>query len=285
MGQRARPVADGGHEGGGAQGDGAGKVQVVLGHADVEGRRRPGCRRVFCASWAMISGHSQSVPSRPVGPCCSLEPIGMTTVVRAGEKGLDLGPGGQVQQACAMCAFWPTGRPPAFRRMARLRNAGRACAASSGRESKEGSECHRRRELTMSSQVFPVPAAWARAGTSWTAPATRRRFGRVEADPHGYWARVAGPPGLDLAVQPGQGRLLPPRGLPYPLVRRRRAETPEVNCLDRHLATRADDVAIIWEGDDPADSRRITYRRGPCRSLPHGQCAQGARRGKGRPGQ
>ncbi|MBV9511121.1 MAG: acetyl-coenzyme A synthetase, partial [Caulobacteraceae bacterium] len=31
------------------------------------------------------------------------------------------------------------------------------------------------------------------------------------------------------------------------------------NCLDRHLPHKADDVAIIWEGDDPADSRRITY--------------------------
>src|ERR1700733_12345733 len=33
------------------------------------------------ASCAMISGHSQSVPSSPVGPCCSLEPIGMTIVL------------------------------------------------------------------------------------------------------------------------------------------------------------------------------------------------------------
>ncbi|MEK9855739.1 MAG: acetate--CoA ligase [Rhodobiaceae bacterium] len=31
------------------------------------------------------------------------------------------------------------------------------------------------------------------------------------------------------------------------------------NCLDRHLARRADQTAIIWEGDDPADSRHITY--------------------------
>ena len=31
------------------------------------------------------------------------------------------------------------------------------------------------------------------------------------------------------------------------------------NCLDRHLATRGDQTAIIWEGDDPADSRHITY--------------------------
>jgi acetyl-CoA synthetase len=33
------------------------------------------------------------------------------------------------------------------------------------------------------------------------------------------------------------------------------------NCIDRHLADRADDVAIIWEPDDPAEApRRITFR-------------------------
>ncbi len=32
------------------------------------------------------------------------------------------------------------------------------------------------------------------------------------------------------------------------------------NCLDRHLAKRADQTAIIWEGDDPSDSKQITYR-------------------------
>ncbi|MEP6343525.1 MAG: acetate--CoA ligase [Maricaulaceae bacterium] len=32
------------------------------------------------------------------------------------------------------------------------------------------------------------------------------------------------------------------------------------NCLDRHLATRADKPAIIWEGDDPSDSLTLTYR-------------------------
>ena len=33
-----------------------------------------------------------------------------------------------------------------------------------------------------------------------------------------------------------------------------------VNCLDRHLATRGDQVALIWEGDDPAHDKKITYR-------------------------
>jgi acetyl-CoA synthetase len=31
------------------------------------------------------------------------------------------------------------------------------------------------------------------------------------------------------------------------------------NCIDRHLPERADDVAIIWEGDDPSVDARITY--------------------------
>ena len=32
-----------------------------------------------------------------------------------------------------------------------------------------------------------------------------------------------------------------------------------MNCIDRHLAKRADQVAIIWEGDDPNETKKITY--------------------------
>ena len=32
------------------------------------------------------------------------------------------------------------------------------------------------------------------------------------------------------------------------------------NCVDRHLERRGDQVAILWEGDDPTEDRRITYR-------------------------
>lgn len=32
------------------------------------------------------------------------------------------------------------------------------------------------------------------------------------------------------------------------------------NCLDRHLAEKGDQVAIIWEGDDPSSSKNVTYR-------------------------
>jgi acetyl-CoA synthetase len=32
------------------------------------------------------------------------------------------------------------------------------------------------------------------------------------------------------------------------------------NCLDRHLERRADQVALLWEGNDPAESRQVTYK-------------------------
>lgn len=33
------------------------------------------------------------------------------------------------------------------------------------------------------------------------------------------------------------------------------------NCLDRHLAERGDQTAIIWEGDDPNQSKTVTYKQ------------------------
>ncbi len=33
------------------------------------------------------------------------------------------------------------------------------------------------------------------------------------------------------------------------------------NCIDRHLDKRGDQIAIIWEGDDPADDKSITYKQ------------------------
>jgi acetyl-CoA synthetase len=34
-----------------------------------------------------------------------------------------------------------------------------------------------------------------------------------------------------------------------------------VSCLDRHLASKGDDIAIIWEGDDPNSDAKVTYRQ------------------------
>jgi acetyl-CoA synthetase len=32
------------------------------------------------------------------------------------------------------------------------------------------------------------------------------------------------------------------------------------NCIDRHIEKNGDKVAILWEGDDPKDTKRITYK-------------------------
>ena len=32
------------------------------------------------------------------------------------------------------------------------------------------------------------------------------------------------------------------------------------NCIDRHAKTKPDDIAIIWEGDDPENTIKITYK-------------------------
>jgi acetyl-CoA synthetase len=53
------------------------------------------------------------------------------------------------------------------------------------------------------------------------------------------------------------------------------------NCIDRHLPQRADQTAIIWEGDDPADSRHITYQQlheAVCR-LANGLKSRGVKKG------
>ena len=32
------------------------------------------------------------------------------------------------------------------------------------------------------------------------------------------------------------------------------------NCIDRHLEAHGDQIAIIWEGDEPEDDAKITYK-------------------------
>lgn len=54
-----------------------------------------------------------------------------------------------------------------------------------------------------------------------------------------------------------------------------------VNCIDRHLPARANQVAIIWEGDDPAEDQLITYaelHRNVCR-LANALRARGVKKG------
>ncbi len=107
------------------------------------------------------------------------------------------------------------------------------------------------------SETIPVkPKIAGRAHL--TAEGYRAHYARAAADPDGYWAEEARriawiePPSKiknarfdgDVAIRWFEDGVL----------------NASACCLDAHLATRGDQTAIIWEGDDPAQSRRVTYR-------------------------
>ncbi len=115
------------------------------------------------------------------------------------------------------------------------------------------------------SEVYPVPAGWAESSHCDRAR-YQAMYARSVQDPDGFWAEQA--KRLDWMKQPTRIRNVDFTGN----VRIRWYEDGELNvsynCIDRHLPERANQVAIIWEGDDPKVDRKITYRelhRNVCR--------------------
>ena len=106
-------------------------------------------------------------------------------------------------------------------------------------------------------QLFPVPEAWARK-TRMDAAGYAAACARVDADPEGFWREVG--ERLDWVT-------------PFTKVKDVSWNREDfhiqwyadgvlnvsVNCIDRHLPARENEVALIWEGDDPGDSKTITY--------------------------
>ncbi len=109
----------------------------------------------------------------------------------------------------------------------------------------------------MSEQVYPVPADWASKAHCDNAKYLEM-YQRSVDDPDGFWAEQAESLDWierwhtvkdsafdgDVHIRWFEGAKL----------------NVSANCLDRHLAKRGDQTAIIWEGDDPTDSLHITYR-------------------------
>jgi acetyl-CoA synthetase len=108
------------------------------------------------------------------------------------------------------------------------------------------------------SEFHPVPPAFA-ASADITRDDYERRYAESIKDPEGFWADVAKrldwikPPTRikdvdfsrdDLHIRWYEDGVL----------------NVAANCLDRHLATRGDKTAIIFEGDEPDQDRHITYR-------------------------
>ncbi|MDE2561519.1 MAG: acetate--CoA ligase [Sphingomonadales bacterium] len=111
----------------------------------------------------------------------------------------------------------------------------------------------------MSEAIYPVPAQWAENALI-DNEGYLREYRRSVDDPDGFWAEHA--KRIDWIR-------------PFTRVKNTSFDEADfgikwfedgtlnlsANCLDRHLATRGDDVAILWEPDSPEDdARRITYR-------------------------
>ena len=106
-------------------------------------------------------------------------------------------------------------------------------------------------------QVFPVPVDWAERA-HMDAAGYDAAWARVQADPEGFWAEVAGR--LDWIKAPTKIKDVSFNKDDFHI---RWFEdgvlNVSANCLDRHLPARANDICFIWEGDDPSQSRSITY--------------------------
>ncbi|HEV2110782.1 MAG TPA: acetate--CoA ligase [Gammaproteobacteria bacterium] len=106
-------------------------------------------------------------------------------------------------------------------------------------------------------KVYPVPAKPTRK------PLLDRRqyqalYTRSVQDPEGFWAEQAR---TFLSWDRPWTRVL---DWDYPKGHIRWFEGGKLNvsanCLDRHLETHGDRTAIIWEGDDPGEDRKLSYR-------------------------
>jgi acetyl-CoA synthetase len=108
-------------------------------------------------------------------------------------------------------------------------------------------------------QVFPVNDAWADRALI-NAAGYQDMYAKSIADPVGFWAEQG--KRIDW-MQPFSKVKDTSYDLDNLHVKWFEDGTLNacVNCIDRHLETRADQVAIIWEGDEPTDDKTVTYQQ------------------------
>ncbi|HEX3429436.1 MAG TPA: acetate--CoA ligase [Rhizomicrobium sp.] len=110
----------------------------------------------------------------------------------------------------------------------------------------------------MSDEIFPVTGEW-KSRAYVTKAQYDEMYRRSLADPAGFWRDEAR--SIDWIKQFTKVRDVSydPKDLH---IRWFDDGTLNVcaNCIDRHLPRRANQTAILWEGDDPKDSRALTYR-------------------------
>jgi acetyl-CoA synthetase len=113
-------------------------------------------------------------------------------------------------------------------------------------------------EEEMPDKVYEVPADWAKRAFI-DGKKYRAMYSRSLADPDGFWAEAAQRIHWFRPFSKVKDTSFDPHHVSIKWFEDGTTNAA-YNCIDRHLAERADQVAIIWEGDDPKDSKKITYR-------------------------
>jgi acetyl-CoA synthetase len=110
----------------------------------------------------------------------------------------------------------------------------------------------------MSDKTYAVPAAWKKKAYFDEASYTKAYNDSVK-NPEKFWAKEA--KRLDWIKAPKKIKNV---SYAYPNVSIKWYEdgvlNVAANCIDRHLKKRGNQTAIIWEGDNPYDDKKITYR-------------------------
>jgi len=110
----------------------------------------------------------------------------------------------------------------------------------------------------MSEKIYDVPAEWAKR--AWVDQAKYKdMYARSISDPNGFWAEQA--KRIDWMKTPTkiENVSFAPGNISIKWFEDGVLNVAH-NCIDRHLAKRANQTAIIWEGDDPSQSKHITYK-------------------------
>jgi len=110
----------------------------------------------------------------------------------------------------------------------------------------------------MSDFLLPVPQAWQNRALIGAAKYAEM-YARSIADPDGFWREQAKRLDWIKPFTKVKNVSWDPDHLSIKWFEDGSLNVT-VNCIDRHLPAHANRVAIIWEGDNPKDSRAITYR-------------------------
>jgi acetyl-CoA synthetase len=107
-------------------------------------------------------------------------------------------------------------------------------------------------------KIYGVPAEWSQQ--AWIDDAKyQEMYARSIRDPDGFWAAQAKRIHWIKPFTKVKNNTYDPNHVSIKWFEDGTLNAC-YNCVDRHLPKRADQVAIIWEGDDPKDSKTITYQ-------------------------